>query len=631
MWLPALLLALTITSHLVVAIFAVLAGVVLWLIRHPVRNFTRVAAVGAVGVAAHRRSGSCRSLVNLGNTTDMRYEPTSATTSTGCSCPRTGSSTRSRSVALGAGIWYRRRATLDRRRDHGADGPGLLQLGGARAISWARRRPGTCGCCRSGTSCSSCSRRSGVAELARLAALGVAWVVKGSDRARPDPALGAEAAPEPHDELVPSAPAAPHRRSSVVASSRNSVRVIAIAVLAVVATTVTLVRVQQTRAFLPVLGEVQLHRLRERHAPPTSPPSRGPSTRPSSTPRTRLPPGRMVWEGGDAIGAYGTPLALMLLPVLDPRADPVDGGAVLRGVDDDAVPLHDRRDARAVAVEPGAGVAVPLDHRLRPRRAVPAADGRALLRRVHRRGEGRPAANRTRRCARSRPCPTSIGKPPNGWTIYRVADSPTVQALRYQPVVVDDLQSDAVVAVRGRSRRRSGTPTPHAEFSPWECTAVPWFDDPAALDRPLTDGGPASLGQRADSSSARSVAEAAAPRGRRSRTSGPPSPRSSFDVSRTGVPVMVKTSYYPELEGRGRRRAVAGHAQLHGGRAHQPPREADVRHRHGRLGRAGADRGRGARSRRLVWWGTGARPATADDSGVERRRRRVRFPSRSRR
>ena len=37
--------------------------------------------------------------------------------------------------------------------------------------------------------------------------------------------------------------------------------------------------------------------------------------------------------------------------------------------------------------------------------------------------------------------PDLDGKPPSGWTIYRVADSPTVQALAYEPVVVDDLHA----------------------------------------------------------------------------------------------------------------------------------------------------------------------------------------------
>src|SRR6476469_9053549 len=49
LWLPAVLLALTVMSHVVVAIFAVYAGVVIWLIIRPVKNFTRLAAIGAVG------------------------------------------------------------------------------------------------------------------------------------------------------------------------------------------------------------------------------------------------------------------------------------------------------------------------------------------------------------------------------------------------------------------------------------------------------------------------------------------------------------------------------------------------------------------------------------------------------
>ena len=55
MWLPAVLLALTVMSHLVVAIFAVLARAsCIWLLRRPVRNFTRARRHRRGGRPAHR-------------------------------------------------------------------------------------------------------------------------------------------------------------------------------------------------------------------------------------------------------------------------------------------------------------------------------------------------------------------------------------------------------------------------------------------------------------------------------------------------------------------------------------------------------------------------------------------------
>jgi hypothetical protein len=77
--------------------------------------------------------------------------------------------------------------------------------------------------------------------------------------------------------------------------------------------------------------------------------------------------------------------------------------------------------------------------------------------------------------------PDLDGKPPSGWTIYRVADSPTVQALANEPVVVDDLHAAPSWQCEGQPEAASTTPG--AEFSPWECTAVPWFRSARSTDR----------------------------------------------------------------------------------------------------------------------------------------------------
>ena len=119
-----------------------------------------------------------------------------------------------------------------------------------------------------------------------------------------------------------------------------------------------------------------------------------------------------------------------------------------------------------------------------------------------------------------------------------------MQALRYQPVAVDGMHS-------GQSWQCEGQPKPTVEgpdieFSPWDCTGVPWFSDPDALDRPLTDGGPASW-QHASPEQARAVAKKALPKVDVSNVRTTES-SVAFDVSRTSVPVMVKTSYYPNWQ-----------------------------------------------------------------------------------
>jgi hypothetical protein len=220
--------------------------------------------------------------------------------------------------------------------------------------------------------------------------------------------------------------------------------------------------------------------------------------------------------------------------------------------------------------------------------------------------------------------PDLDGKPPSGWTIYRVADSPTVQALAYEPVVVDDLHA-------APSWRCEGAPKPvdttsaESEFSPWECTAVPWFNDPAALERPLTDGGPAAW-KRADAAIARETRKRALPRVQVSNLRTTES-SVAFDVSRTGVPVMVKTSYYPNWEAEGAEgpwRATPNFMVVVPTSRHvRLTFDTSTADQVGRVLTVVGVLGLGG----LVWWGLAAR--RPDDSGVDQRRRRVRFPSRS--
>jgi hypothetical protein len=635
LWLPAVLLALTVTSHLVVAIFAVFAGIVLWLIRRPVPNFTRAAAISAVGVLL-TAFWLVPLAVNLGNTTDMRYEPINHyldwmfLSENWFLYPLA-------LVAVGAGIYYRRRATLDLAAVTVATGlvfynwEGLRSLLG-KAPAWNLRLlpfwylmlfllAGL-----------------GAAELVRLLASGATWVIRGpADRAPDaesgaravevgDDDAGADAAGAPSPVAVPGGLPDPPRSPPRRGLSRHSARVLVMAILAVVATTGALARVQQTRDFLPYWARYNYTGYEGGSAADFTAKS-WPEYRAFLDTANSLAPGRMAWEGGDAIGAYGTPLALMLLPYwTHGRIQSMEG---LYFEASTTTPYHFMMIA-TLAQSPSNPV------RALPYRSI--ADFDLGVRYLQIMGVRYYAAftDTAKADAAKNPAlslvatvPDLDDKPPSGWNIYEVADAPTVEALRYEPVVVGDLRAAPSWECNGQAKPVDATSV-DAEYSPWECTAVPWFNDPAALDRPLAAGGPASW-KRAGAAKARSAARRALPVVDVSNIRTTES-SVEFDVSRTGVPVMVKTSYYPNWRAEGADgpwRATPNfmvvvptsrHVKLtfSTSAADWVGRALTIG---GLVGLAG-----------LVWWGivAGRVPdGGMADSGVDRRRRRVRFPSRS--
>ena len=109
----------------------------------------------------------------------------------------------------------------------------------------------------------------------------------------------------------------------------------------------------------------------------------------------RLPAGRAMWEGGQAIDAYGTSLALMLLPYwTHGRIASMEG---LYYESSATTPFHFMAVAPLSGpeqrVEPGAWARLPDDRRLQPRRPLHAAPRGPLLHGVLGRGE---VARRTR-------------------------------------------------------------------------------------------------------------------------------------------------------------------------------------------------------------------------------------------
>ena len=258
----------------------------------------------------------------------------------------------------------------------------------------------------------------------------------------------------------------------------------------------------------------------------------------------RLPPGRMLWEGGSSIDAYGTPLAMMLLPywthgriqsfeglyyesaastpyvfmAIAPLSAAGNASNPVRGLDyRDLASFHDGvRELRALggryyaAHSPAAKAAADREPGLRRVATVKDFDGQA----------------------------------PEGWTIYELRDAALVAPLKFEPVVVG---SSAGTQASCFHHAKGGDPGPRLE--PWECVAAGWWSQPALLDQPLAADGPASWFRAA----ARDVG--GTPRRRLASVQVRDVHESDneirFRVSRPGIPVVVRTSYFPSWHATG--------------------------------------------------------------------------------
>ncbi len=137
------------------------------------------------------------------------------------------------------------------------------------------------------------------------------------------------------------------------------------------------------------------------------------------------------------------------------------------------------------------------------------------------------------------------GVPPSGWKVYEVEDFATVAPLEFEPIVVTP-HAGTQAECFGRAPV-TGERT--AELGPWECMAAGWWNDPNALDRPLAAGGPASW-KRVPASKTKSAPKTSLPKVTVTDIHQTDS-SVSFHVSRTGVPVVVRTSYYPNWQASG--------------------------------------------------------------------------------
>jgi hypothetical protein len=254
----------------------------------------------------------------------------------------------------------------------------------------------------------------------------------------------------------------------------------------------------------------------------------------------RLPPGRALWEGGRDLDAYGTPLALMLLPYwTGGRVGSAEGlyyesaastpyvfmtVALVSAPGNASNPVRGLDYGTITAFGDGVeqmrrlGVRYYLAHSADAKARAAAEPGLRLVARV----------------------PDRDGAAPDGWDVYELRRHALVQPLRVEPTVV--------APQAGRQSRcferphRPGEPDP--VLGAWECVAVAWWSKPGRYDRPVAAGGP-SRWRRAPSVRAAVAAPARALPPVRVREVRSDVDRISFRVSRPGVPVVVASSYHP--------------------------------------------------------------------------------------
>ncbi len=132
---------------------------------------------------------------------------------------------------------------------------------------------------------------------------------------------------------------------------------------------------------------------------------------------------------------------------------------------------------------------------------------------------------------------------PKSWKIYELADFALVAPLHNEPVV-------ATVHGGDKAECFGTTPAEPPRYDPtlddWECAAAPWWMNDALLDQTFADGGPDTW-RRVDISELADVEAEPLPAVEVSDVVEAVDSL-SFTVDRVGIPVVVRTSYFPNWE-----------------------------------------------------------------------------------
>ena len=553
--LPAALLAATAMSHIIVTVFAATAAILIWLLRRPVKNLWLTLAIGGVGTLI-TAVWSLPLVARLGYTTDMGWtkEPPMGPNSNLLPPDlRWAFVLAVVGVVTGIALW--RKAMLGLFLQAAIFGVAFVLIPESRLWN-ARLLPFyylsvlflAAG---------------GVAELAAGLGQALARVMGGSRRPPPVPVpegelatieAGAEitAGPEPvpiddWDDPTPATtglpaeaepsdadvwppPSDPDEWPDLLAppeprpdvERRRQIPVLALPVLVVVAALVTaVVYTHETRKFLPSWIKWNYSGYEAKPAYP--------EFREVIETMKGLPPGRALWEPSSGIDKYGTTLALELLPHFsDGRIGSMEG---LYFESAATTPYHFLMVAE-LAKQPSNPVRdlqynnlEDFDLGVRHLRMFGVRYYLAQSDEAKAKADAHPGLRKVTETGQEG-VPCTDTRPPCRWSIYEVLDSPLVEPLTHEPVVV------------------TGAAKKH-----WLLPSTAWFDDPEALDRHLTDGGPESW-VRATPDKDLAVPKRPLPEITVSDIeSGDDWVR--FSVSQPGVPVLVKTSYFPNWEADG--------------------------------------------------------------------------------
>jgi hypothetical protein len=533
--LPAALLAATVLSHLVVGIFAGVGALIIWLAYRPVVNVRITAAVAAVAVAL-TAFWSFPLAATFGYTTNMNYERISKYAL--FMFPRYFWWVFALAiVGVLVGIVMRRRGTMIIL--------ALTVVFGLVFRLWPQSHAWNLRFLPFWYLGLFLLAALGVAEIVVALSSFVVRLMFAEPRVEALPVfdgdgLDSESIGQGRDVVVPARAYAPDvaRRRAVF------LPVVATALLGLLAIT-TIVRVHQRRGFLPFWAEWNYSGYEQ---------SSGRAGKASAEFRRlvstmgALPAGRAMWEGGSAIDRYGTPLALELLPYFTHgRIASMEG---LYFESSATTPYH----FVAVSALSGGGNASNPVRGLQYKTLSDFRLGVHYLRLLGVRyymaysNDAKTAADadsaELRLVAR---VPDLDNQAPQGWNVYEVQNAPLVEGLRYQPVVATSIRSGTTAGCYGTTVTPGTAPV---HLDPWECLGAGWFDKAGNLDRPLANGGPSSwLRARAELADLTpTVRELPAVSVTRIRTGDD---RVSFHVSRTGVPVVVKASYFPNWRASG--------------------------------------------------------------------------------
>ncbi|MGO9875474.1 MAG: hypothetical protein ACLPVY_16930 [Acidimicrobiia bacterium] len=590
-WLPAVLIAAAVMSHIVVAIFVGVAAVLLWLVRSPRRTWPIAVAVGVVGLALT----AVWSLPLIGQqayTQSMRYAKVFSTGSSfkvpywiflpnpvknaiagivrGVAINRDVNGKVIpptlwlpwwmwilAGVAIVAAGWYRRRSTLVML---------LIALAfGVFFVEWPEHAVWNTRFLPFWLLMWALIAAMGAAELVRFVAQAVTWAfswISDGDLQDVRAKAWAEIALDERAEIDPEV-----RRRAVAALAerrfdegppdweppryldperlRRRARVISMSALAVLVGAGCIFGMRLAWSARNGNPDIRIAGWAQYNYGGYQSMPAWPEFRSLIETMDKLPPGRALWEGGDAIGNYGTTLALELLPYFtNGRIDSMEGLYFESSATTDYHFLTVSELAQSPS-NPVRGLdygtsSDPTDFALGVRHLQML--GVTYLMLFSPQSEAMAAAQPDLTLVAT--VPDLDGQPPKGWKIYHVDEpdnsSPLVTGLSVEPVVAS-VHAGNYQQCWGQPWTDTTTQIP--ELDAWECAAAPWWMDASELDKVWVASGPASwkhidikqLGQTTETpivpTQVTQITEDVS--------------SISFHVSQIGKPVLVRTSYFP--------------------------------------------------------------------------------------